>query len=278
MSSRSNEDRLGVDEGLLETAPTLKFVVPTDFVNLPSKGKFYPTGHALYNQEVVEIRHMTAKDEDILTSRTLLKKGVALDRMLQNLIVDKTIKLNDLLIGDKNALVVATRINGYGADYNTEIKCPSCGEKQEYTFDLNNLHYTTPGEELYNEYNVTTSNNNTFLVPLPKTDYVVELKLLTGADEQRLTGLTTKRKKHKLPEAIRTDQLKSIIASINGVTDKNIVNDFIDSLPALDSRYLRTVYAKIMPAMDVEHFECAECEFQTTLEVPFTTDFFWPQR
>ena len=132
---RNNQDRLGAvnkgEEPPVQQQPqqveqTLQFVTPTEFVELPSRGKFYPEGHPLHNTEIIEIRHMTAKDEDILTSAALLKKGLAIDRFLQNIIVDKSINIADLLVGDKNAIIVASRISGYGAQYEAGISCPSC--------------------------------------------------------------------------------------------------------------------------------------------------------
>ena len=108
---RNNQDRLGAQPGgetppvsqpTQQTKQPLQFVTPTEFVELPSKGAFYPQGHPLHNVDTIEIRHMTAKDEDILTSRALLQKGIAIDRFLQNVIVDKNVNIADLLVGDKN--------------------------------------------------------------------------------------------------------------------------------------------------------------------------------
>jgi hypothetical protein len=113
------------------------FVVPTEFVELPSQGKFYPEGHPLRGARYIEIKQMTAKEEDILTSRTLLKKGVALDRVISNLIVDKRIDPDSLLVGDRNAIIIATRVSGYGNEYTTKVTCPNCATVQEYNFDLN---------------------------------------------------------------------------------------------------------------------------------------------
>ena len=113
------------------------FVVPTEFVELPSRGS-YPEGHPLHNQEVIEIRFMTAKEEDILSSETLLKKGLAIERMIDSIVMDKRIKAENLLTGDRNAIIIAARISGYGALYQTQINCPSCGAKSRVDFNLNN--------------------------------------------------------------------------------------------------------------------------------------------
>ena len=131
-----NSDRLGA-QSVQSSAPPpqitqnndanpFSFVVPTEFVELPSKGKYYPEHHPLHNQETIELKHMTAKEEDILTSRALLKKGVALDRLLDSIIIDKRIKGENLFVGDRNAILLAARISGYGSDYSTKITCPSC--------------------------------------------------------------------------------------------------------------------------------------------------------
>ena len=108
-------------------------------VPLPSKGQFYPPGHPLSDAETVEIKYMTAKEEDILTDRALLKKGVAVDRMLQNIIVNKDIKVDSLLIGDKNAILVKARTTGYGAEYETKVTCPACYQTGQHVFDLDKL-------------------------------------------------------------------------------------------------------------------------------------------
>ena len=292
MSARSNEDRLGVDPTLMgaqeppppipateNSPPQLNFVVPTEFIELPSRGEFYPPNHPLHNQKNIEIRHMTAKDEDILTSPTLLKQGVALDRMLQNIIVDSSIKVKELTIGDKNALLVAARLHGYGAQYLTAVNCPSCGSKQDYTFDLNALEMYNSFEEEMANYDVTRTANNTFLLPLPKTEYTVELKLLTGHDEEKMNKRAKKRKKFNFMETNTTDQLKAIILSVNGVTDTSTIGQFIQTLPAIDSRYIRKIYQKVTPTINLSHdYTCSECGHEAEMEVPFNTDFFWSNR
>jgi hypothetical protein len=290
MSVRSNQDRLGIDQAILEhqdappmeatihpqgESPQLNFIVPTEFVELPSKGKFYSPSHPLCDQEHVEIRHMTAKDEDILTSKTLLKQGVALDRMLQNIIVDKQIKVKDLLLGDKNSLIVSARTHGYGAEYVTRISCPQCNLTQQYSFDLSGLESTDYEEEM-KKWDVEITPDNTLLLPLPKTQFVVELRFLTGADESRMNAQTKRRKKHNFADTFATDHLRSIVVSVNDITDKEQINKFINSIPAIDSKYIRRVYKNVMPTVDLNHnFVCSNCDYEDDMEVPFNTDFFW---
>ena len=288
MSVRNNEERSGARKAAApppsqmtspdvptNTSDKLNFTTPTEFVDLPSIGKYYPDDHPLHNAESVEIRYMTAKDEDILTSKSFLKKGIAIDRFLQNIIVDPAVKVDQLLIGDKNALIVAARITGYGSDYKTKVQCPACATVQEYEFSLDSPEASPGGESM----DATPTPQNTWLVDCPKSTATVELRLLTGADEKKLMAMQQMKKRNKLPEAGATDQLRLIIKSVNGSEEQKTINGFINSMPAIDSRYVRGVYDQIMPNVDLtQHFECSECSFDMKMEVPFTTDFFWPKR
>ena len=289
MSSRSNEDRLGVDIETPEkinipsevpnklNGSSLKFITPTEFVELPSRGQFYPPSHPLHNQEVIEIKHMTTKEEDILTSVALLKSGLALDRMLESIIVDKRVNIANLLLGDKNALIISARAHAYGTQYDTTINCPSCEEVQEYSFDLGTLNNSFPSDDLLKDLNAKLTEKGTFLVPLPKSEYLVELKLLVGQDEQYISRLNEQRKKKNFPETPVTDLLRSIIVSVNGIYEEPALNNFIDTLPAMQARYVRRAYNKLIPNLDLDHsFMCTHCSYEGALEVPLNVDFFWP--
>ena len=213
MSARNNEERLGIKnpdadapvEALSEN-DSFSFVTPTEFVDLPSEGKYYPEGHPLNGVNSVEIRYMTAKDEDILTSQTLLKRGIAIERLLQNIIVDKTIKIDELLVGDKNALIVAARITGYGEGYDINITCPVCSVSSPHTVDLSELRTNYVSDDILKEFDVEKTSNGTFIVSLPKSKVNVEVKLLNGRDERQLSARSEQRKKHNLAEATLTDQ------------------------------------------------------------------------
>ena len=282
---RNNEDRLGPHTKSVDSAASstssgsdapFSFVTPTDFVELPSKGKLYPEGHPLHNKEEIEIRYMTAKDEDILTSKTLLQKGIAIERVLENVIVDKSIRVEDLLIGDKNAIIIATRITGYGEEYETRIACPSCARSVEYSFDLSLLS-TNHGEEIEEE-NVEATLDGTYIVTVPVTGVRVEIRLLTGADETYLTKLAENKAKKKLPASALTDQFMRMVVSINGDQRNTSRAAFVQHMPARDSKYLRGIYEKISPNIDMtQTFICESCGFEQDMEVPLTVDFFWPK-
>jgi transcription elongation factor Elf1 len=262
-----------------ETSSTAKFSwsTPTETVTLPSQGVFYPPQHPLHGREEIEIRYMTAKEEDILTDRALLKNGTAIDRALQNLITDKNIKVNDMLVGDKNAVIVAARITGYGAEYDTKVTCPACAEVDDFSFDLSDVKAINTSEAI-EELGITLTNRSTFTITLPFSKVEVECRLLTGNDEVKIFKESQRRQKKKMPSSMLTDQLKEVIISVNGDTDLISRTTFVRQMPAKDSRYLRTTLSKVTPNLDMTHtFECASCGHTADMEVPLTTDFFWPK-
>jgi hypothetical protein len=295
--SRNNEDRLtpttgATQDAATETPPTtatgateqtgnnpFNFVTPTEIVDLPSGGEFYPEGHTLHGIDEIEIRHMTAKDEDILTSRTLLKKGLALDRMVSNLIVDKRINADSMLIGDKNAIIVAARRTGYGAEYTTKVNCPSCGETNTTTFDLDEVG--TSNLQAYTMLDHVNRTATGFDIELPRSNVTVGVKLLTGEDEQIQQKILRKARtanKSVKTELTLTSQFKAFITAVNGDANPLNVGYFIDHMPASDSRLLRNTYKAITPNVDMnQYFNCNVCDFETEMEVPFTADFFWPE-
>ena len=261
-----------------ESSNDFSFIIPTEMVDLPSEGKFYPPNHPLHGQECIEIRQMTAKEEDILTSRSLLKKGIALERVISNIIVNKAINPDSLLVGDRNAIIVAARVSAYGNEYATQVTCPSCGEGQKYSFDLNTAAIYH-GEEA-TEHGVTYENNGTFSVELPRTKLKISFKLLAGLDEKRyMAGIEHDKKKKNEPDHNITRHLSSIIVAVNGNSTAEAVNYVVENIPSQDARHLRVAYKTANPNVDLtQDFECSACEYEQSMEVPLTADFFWPDR
>lgn len=286
---RNNEDRFGgpidnqdtpVPAMAQEQTQTFSYITPTELIDIPSKGLYYPPEHPLHMKDSIEIRHMTAKDEDTLTSRSLLKKGVAVDKMLNDIITDKSIKVENMLIGDKNALIIASRISGYGAEYETKVTCPSCGANNQHSFDLNDHKMANPlPEEELQKLGININSNKNFVLTLPLSKLNIEAKFLNGIDERNIIQRTQDNQKNNLPENAMTQQMKYFIVSVNGETDRRKINQFVDNMPAKDSKYLRNVYKNVNPNVSMEQqFNCSSCDFQETMEVPFTSDFFWPKR
>ena len=247
---------------------------PTEFVKLPSKGQFYGPNHPLHNADTVEIKYMTAKEEDILTSKSLLTKGVAIDRLLESLILNKAIDISTLLVGDKNAVIMAARVTGYGDNYATTVTCPQCQTSIEHDFDLSDIPSRDHDEGLRN-HNITISETGTFSLLLPFTQVTIECRFLTGKDESKMLK---KARTTRNEEANLTDTLRSLIVSVNGSPDAIDIASFVNMMPARDSRYIREVLSEITPNVDMQQaFECTACGYASELEVPLTTDFFWPK-
>lgn len=236
----------------------LKF--PTETIELPSKGLFYPEENPLSSGKV-EMKYMTAKHEDILTNQSYIQKGIVLDKLLEALVVDK-INIKDLLTGDKNALLVACRILGYGKDYTFTY------DKDEYTVDLSLLE-----NKEFDESQVVKGVNN-FNYTLPNSGTEITYKLLNGWDdnqiEKEIEGLK------KINKNITYDlstRLKYIITSVNGDSDKKTIRDFVDNyLLAKDSRALREHIKNTQPDVDLK-FTTNSGEEAT---VPINLNFFWP--
>lgn len=236
---------------------------PTEQVELPSKGKLYPKGSPLA-KGVVEMRYMSAADEDLLTNQNYIEKGIVVDKLLQSLIVDKTIDYSQLLLGDKNALLVAARILGYGAKYEFEYR----GEKQEV--DLSAL----PPKPLHPDFE--NAKDNLFTFTCPATGTVLEFKLLTQADdnqiEQELKGLK-KINKDASPEL--STRLKYMIVSVDGETDRKAVREFVDTaFLARDSRAFRKYVAEIQPDVNLKFYPDDSPE--EGVDIPIGLSFLWP--
>ena len=280
-----NRDRMGnptpentaPPQQALQENPGFSFVVPTEFVELPSGGRYYSTGHPLHNQESIEIKQMTAKEEDLLTSRTLLKNGLAIDRVLKSIIMNKSIDTDTLLVGDRNAILIAARISGYGSEYSTNVTCPACETSQNHTFNL--LDITNINENINHELDITNNNDGTFTTTLPRTRVNVTYKLLNGSDEKNMVKRLENDRKKKRIEAGVTSQIGSMVVSVNGDGSPQALNYLIDNIPSIDARHLRLCYRLTAPNVDMtQYFSCGDCGHSEQMEVPLTADFFWPDR
>lgn len=281
-----NKSRTGAKSSSAATTPAsfmnpsgggLIFETPTEFVELPSQGRFYSSDHPLHNAETIEIKHMTAKEEDILASRTLLKKGLALDRLIQSVICDKSIDPSTLLVGDKSAILIAARETGYGEEYDTKVVCPSCSTINKVSCSLENKEIQTGGT--YNGELIEITEKGSFFCQLPGLKMEIELRLLTGKEETYLARLIQSKQDKNLQDSSLTDLLRMIIISVEGYTDSANLNALVENMPASDSRYVRDIYAQVVPTVKLNHnFECSSCQHQGVLEAPLNAEFFWPKR
>ena len=238
-----------------------EFKFPTEEVDIPSKGLIYSKDNPLSSGKV-ELKYMTAKEEDILTNQSYIQKGTVLDKLLQSLIVDKSIKVDDLFTGDKNALFIAARILGYGKDYNVIIA------GKEENIDLTTLEH----KEI--DLSIFENTNNKFTYKLEHTGTVLEFKLLNGHDDKiidrELSGL---KKISPNASAELTTRLKHMIISVDGDEEKKTVREFVDNyFLARDARSFREHIRNIQPDVNL----AVVLDSGEEVLVPIGLNFFWP--
>lgn len=270
---------LGAPAKALEDGPKpgeAGYVPPVDQVPLPSQGKIYPVDSPLFQVEGVEIRSMTARDEDILSSRALLKSGKALSSLIQACVVNKAIDTEEMVAGDRNALLVAIRITGYGQEYKVEVQCQNdeCGQKFNHTFDLSKLEIKRLGQE------PVAPGRNEFVYELPVSKKKVHFKLLTGKDERDMTVMQERLRKAlgvQGQDTPVTGRLFFQVLQVGEEKDRNKIQKIINTLPAQDSRKLRKHIDDIAPGIKMSQpVECPHCAETKEVPVPFGTEFFWP--
>ncbi len=251
------------------------YVPPTETVPLPSRGVVYPADSPLHGVDRIEIRSMTAREEDILTSRALLKQGKAISALLKSCMSDRRIDPDTMLIGDRNAVLIAIRITGYGNEYTDDVECPKCDEKTKFTFDL----ATLPIKSIDPKHVVQTGMN-AFELVLPVSKKKAVFRLLTGGDQRELTTILEKSRKAAgamaAEHTVTTSLLHSVI-SIGDEQDRGKLAQIIRNLPAQDSRKLRKHIDDVSPGVDmVQDFKCSACGEEMEVDVPLGTEFFWP--
>ena len=245
---------------------------PTEVLSLPSQGLLYPEDSPL-RSGTIDVKYMTAKEEDILTSTNLIEQGLVITRLLESVIADPKVKLNDMLIGDKNALMVGTRVLGYGKDYEIMLTDPDTQERVEYSVDLTELKHRKIDKSLH-------QNGNNFEFELPNSKVVVGFKLMTEKDEVELTKINESFEKVEKLTGISyalTNRLKHQVVSIDGNTDQKEIDNFVDNkFLALDTRAYRKNLDKITPDIELKFDYTSQTGNLHRLDVPLGIDFFWP--
>jgi len=247
-----------------------KFKIPTEIIELPSKGLIYPLDNPL-SSGTVEMSYMTSRSEDILTNQNYIRQNTVLDKLLESLIVTK-ININDLVLGDKNALMIASKILGYGKDY-TFKTINSNGDYVDKTIDL-----TTLKDKNLNPEDLIQERVNEFRFTLPHSGNEITFKLLTHGDEKKIEE-EIKGLQKLFPNSVPADlstRYKYIITSVNGDREKSTIREFVDKgLLARDSRELRNEIKRVQPDVELVYYEEGEVE---GTRIPINASFFWPEQ
>jgi hypothetical protein len=216
----------------------------SETIDLPSGGKLYPKDSPLSSGKI-EIKYMTAREEDILTSQNLIKKGVVVDKLLNSLILTDGVNVDDLILGDKNAVMVAARILAYGPEYTAEVTNPNTGETAIHTFNLADCPFKQVSDDI---------SGNGFELELPVSKTKIKFRLLTGKDEK---------------------EIEKDITSVNDDSDTSTINNFVNNMLSRDSLFFRKELSKISPDIDLsEEIEIGGDVVR--VDIPMTINFFWP--
>lgn len=257
-----------------QTDQTQTTQYPSEVVDLPSRGWFYSQESPISSGKI-DIKYMTAKEEDILTSQNLIKKGLVLDKLLEALIVTPNIKLDDILVGDKNAIFIAARILAYGKDYKVKFKDPSTGDEVEDTIDLTHLdnkEFDFDGHE---------RGRNLFEFEFPHSKKKVHWSLLTHSDERAIDAELKSLKKFsrdKNQTSEVTTRLKYVIKALDGDDDRTKIKKYVDTeLLARDSLAFRNYIKDNTPDIDLTfNFESEDTGYAERMQLPLGVDFFYP--
>ena len=240
---------------------------PSEVIDLPSKGRLYPENSPLRDGKI-EIKYMTAREEDILTSQNLIKKGVVIDKLINSLILTDNVHTDDMLLGDKNAVMVAARVLAYGPEYECNVQNPETGETASVVVNLADC----PFKKL--PKGVTT---NEFEVKLPISKKIITFKLLTGKEEKQITDdIEASKKTGSQISPELTTRLRYTITSVEGDNSSSTINNFVQNMLARDSLFLRGEIKKLSP--DIELQQEVEIGGETVkVDIPMTVNFFWPE-
>ena len=281
MASRKKRNEIFSSESVKDMVPKsnvmkdeFEWEVPVEAVPLPSEGKIYSKSNPLHSKRLVEIKAMTAREEDILASRALIQQGTVIKHLIESCLIEPGVDVDSMILGDRNALMVAIRITGYGSAYSAEVTCPECGKRSEQQFSLADLAINRL------DLDPVTPGANEFSFTLPITKKTVNFKFLTGQDDYDMTTEAS-RKKKMMPgmqlESRVTSRLSKHIVSINGVTDRNKINMFANNMPAQDSRRLRKHIGDHEPGIDMSSWmSCPHCGEDAEVNLPLGASFFWP--
>ena len=248
-----------------------KFKYPTEQIDLPSKGLIYPESSPL-SKGVIEMKYMTAKEEDILSNANFIRQGIVIDKLLQSMLITK-FDYSDLLIGDKDAIMLAARILGYGKDYSFSYYPEYSDNEEIITVDLTLLN-----EKLIDEKSLAEKGKNEFSYKLPNTGNVITFKLLTHGDEQAIEKENQGLKKiDPKSNSEVTTRLRHTILSVNGDYNPKTIREFIEyGFLAKDSRAFREHFNSISPGINLKYTYTFDSGVEEDITVPVGVNFFWP--
>ena len=244
----------------------------TFFVELPTKGAFYPEEHPFYNKEKIEVKMLTTKEEEILTNTSYIQNEVVIDKLLENIVLEPNFNPKEIFNADQLAILIATRIDAYDEEYPVLLDCEACGAKIDHTISLEKVL------DNVKESTIEKTDHGTLIVELPKSKKTVEYKVLLPADIASIERSVDKMKKMDIKTNFLDEFYKRIIVSVDGSLDPQEKSSLIKNLKIKDSRYLTACYSKSLPDIDTTFTAtCPSCQKEQEGGMPFQANFFFPE-
>ncbi len=252
-------------EKMISQETDTDLMVSYESISLPSKGKFYKDG-----LKEVDVEYMTSKDEDLLTTPSLIENGTVINKLLKRKIKTPNVNVDDLLPGDKSAVILFLRTSSYGPEYTVEVQDPRTGKYFKETVDLMKLQQK--------ELTELPDNDGYYTVELPMRKKIVKFRLLTSGEEEQIrkTAETLKDEYNEEYAEYSTLRLKSAIVSIDGKTDRNYINKFVDAMPAYDGLTVKKKMNEVSPEFDMKYTFTAKDGHKFDAYLMVGADFFFP--
>ena len=248
----------------------LSFVVPTEDVLLPTEGKFYPSGNPLCGVSSVEIKHMTAKEEDLLSGVQNATDSNVFNVLINNLLTNKSYRSEDMIEEDKLAILLRARSTGYGKFYSAELTCESCNATMEHDFDLTKVSFVPPANVV--EYE---PEKNTYKLTLPVTKLPASVRLLTDKERSIIEREEKKKKDLNIPFNRTVATVIRMLVTVNDIDNREAIEKLVDVLPAADAKKILNFNDNIFPRISTkQEVTCGTCDAQSEREVPLTWAFF----
>jgi hypothetical protein len=244
----------------------------THFVTLPTKGVHYSKEHPLYEQQTIEIKMLTTKEEDILTNTSYIENGVVMNKFLESIIINKQLKPDSIHDADQMAILIASRVEAYGEDYKVVIDCQKCPEQYEDTVNLSEVLERKIESEL------ETTGHGTCIINLPKSKKVLEFRNLLPYEVKSIEKSIERMKKNGINTNFVNEFYQRIIESIDGKADKELISGFVKNMPIKDSRIFKKAYENAITKLDTS-FEsvCSACAHENKGGLPIQASFFFPE-
>ena len=244
----------------------------TFFVELPTKGLFYPEEHPFHNKEKIEVKMLTTKEEEILTNTSYIENNVVINKLLDNIVLEPNFNSKEIFSADQLAILIATRIDAYDEEYPVTIDCEACGEEIKHIINLENILNNVV------ETSIEKTDHGTLICELPKSNKTVEYKVLLPAEIASIERSVEKMNKMNINTNFLDEFYKRIVVSVDGSQDPQEKSNFVKNLKIKDSRYLTDCYSKSLPNLNTTFkVACPSCQKEQEGGMPFQANFFFPE-